>query len=224
MNKSIFQQANNDQVHLTTVQQQNADLSVITENVTKLNDASLLSQEQFREIVVPIIPRLEKMSEMSATQSENMHVLLRAIYDQVSGTSNHVSQPERMPLREKLGSDVPTPVDINEDSENDHELMESIERLCQLAQEKAGTTTDSEAEIIIDDLNALLGCASGKSLNSDFDSCASQKRPLDMVQQESSDDGRELKRIRSLLTSSDSVMINPTGMWITTFQGPCQRS
>lgn len=160
---------------------------------------------------------MDQIPEMSAMQSENICVLLRALQDQVSGLSSQMRGPEHIPHRKPLSPDDPGQTNNDIDSEKGHELLQSIERLCQLAKQKGGTVSDKEAEVIADDLNALLDSASVQLSHGKSESHASKKRSIDLVEKERSIDGRELKRMRSLLTSSDSILINQGGRQPSTF-------
>jgi hypothetical protein len=211
LNMAIYDRAGNDNTHTAILQQHSADLSLINDDVKSIKDASLLMQGQFRDTMAPLARQLDQIPEMSAIQSENICVLLRALQDQMSGISSQISHQARMPLREPPGFDVPTLTDNTHDSENDDELLESIERLCQLAKDKGRTTSDDEAKSIIDDHHALLESAPVESLNCNSESHTSRKQPIGMFQQRGNDNDRELKRVRSLLTSSDSVMISQKG-------------
>jgi hypothetical protein len=207
----MSERADNDRTHKELLRQANADLSIINDNVKNLNHTSLSIEGQLCDTLAPLERKLDQIPGMSAMQSENICVLLKALQDQVSGLSTQIRCPEHIPQCKPLSSDVPEKTDNKIDSEKDHELLQSIERLCQLAKQKGRTLSDNEAEIIADDLNALLDSVSVQLSHRRSDSHASKKRSIDLVEKENSIDGRELKRMRSLLTSSDSIAVNQGG-------------
>ena len=213
IHEAISGRAVNDHAHMATVLQQSEEVSIINANVKDLRDASHSVQERFRDTLANVIPKIEHISEMSAAQSDNICVLLRAIQDQVSGLSTQISKPGRIPHRQPRRSSDHGLIDNSDDSEEDCELLESIERLCQLAKQKGGTFSDSDAEIVIEDFDALLKSALLQPLLTKSAFRGSRKRPISMVQEENSDDdgSRDLKRIRSLLTSSDFLFVNQKG-------------
>lgn len=202
---------------------QSAELSIIKDTVNSVNDVSLSIQGQIRDTVAPLFQRMEQAAGVSATQYENISVLLQALQHQVSGLVNHSSHREPVPHREPPGFDSSGSTDSKADSQPDHELLNRIERLCQLAKQKEGQKYDNEAEGIIDDLDALLESVSVQLSHSSSEYRPCRKRPIDVVQEEGNNNGRQLKRIRGLLTSSDSVMINQKGIWISVLGPPAQR-
>ena len=92
-----------------------------------------------------------------------------------------------------------------EDLGPDSEVLESISRLCQLAQHHAITLRDVEAQDIIDDIETMIDSISTHI--SPSRRVPSQKRPLSMVE-DSAIDYREIKRIKGLLSSSPFIDIN----------------
>jgi hypothetical protein len=212
LNEAISKQAGDDQIQRALLHHQSAELSIIKDTVESVNDVSLSIQGQIRDTVAPLIPRIEQIAEVSTTQYENIAVLLKALQRQVSGLKHPSSQSQPAAPRERRSVDFPGLMDSKVDSEPDHELLNRIERLCQLAKAKEGQKSDNEAESIIDDLDALLGSVSVQLSHNSSQYHPSRNGRLDVVQEESDNNGRELKRIRCLLTSSDSVMINQKGI------------
>lgn len=212
LNQAISKQVGNDQTQMELLHHQSAELSIIKDNVKSVNDVSLSIQEQIRDTVTPLFSRMEQIAGLSTTQNENISVLLRALQHQVSGSVNH-SNLQPVPHREARGFDFPGLRDSKGDSEPDHELLNCMERLCQLSKQKEGQKSDNEAEGIINDLDALLESVSVQLSHSSSEHRPFRKRPIDVAQEEGNNNGRELKRIRNLLTSSDSVMINQKGIW-----------
>ncbi|KAF7503130.1 hypothetical protein GJ744_004272 [Endocarpon pusillum] len=212
LNDAISKQAGNDQTQIALLQHQSTDLSIIKDNVNSVTDLSLSIQGQIRETVTPLFQRIEQTAGVSATQYENISVLLQALQHQVSGLVNHSSHLKPVPQSEPQGLVCSGSTDNKGDSKSDHELLNRIERLCQLAKQKEGQKSDNEAEGIIDDLDALLESVSVQLSHSSSEYRPSRKRPIDVVQKEGRNNSRELKRMRSLLTSSDSVLINQKGI------------
>lgn len=218
LHKAFSERANSDDAHNTLLQQHSADMVTINQEVKGFKDESLSMQGQLRDTVVTLTEKLDHLQQTSAILPENVYVLFRALQDQFSGISNQISYPERMSLPDSRGSDVRKLIDIHNDPENDHALLESIGNLCQLAKENGCIKFDMEAENIMDDLNALLQSALAKSSHSNLEFHTTRKRPMDMDQKESNDGGREMKRLRSLIYSSDSIVINQKCTWLDAFQ------
>lgn len=199
LNEAMSVQTENDRTHLALLRQQSADLSAINDDMKNIKDASLPIQRQLRETLGPLIQKMDQIPEMTATQSDNICVLLESIQNQVSGLSTKISQQDRISIPEPRNSQIPYQEESEDGSEKDDKLLESIGRLCQLAKEKEGTASGTGAESIIDDLDALLESVTKELSHRDPKSCASRKRTIDMVQTQSSLDSREMKRIRVCL-------------------------
>ncbi len=213
---SISRCANRDLRHVALLEQQRTDLSTISDNVKSLKDISAFMQDPFGDTVASLEKKVDHIPEMSAQQSEDICTLLRAIQGQLSRGSAHLSLSDSIPSREKRSiytGDGPTNTD--DDLIHDDELPRSLERLCQLAQEKQGTKCDEKAQIIIDDLDALLKHATEAFANIHSDSQISRKRPINMTDEESKMGGRDLRRIRGLLISCDSLVVNQPGTRIS---------
>ncbi len=165
----------------------------------------------FSDTVASLVQKVDHIPEMSAKQSEDIWVLLRAIQNQVSGLSAQVGSTDPISHHGPRTFDASESSKRQDDSGELHELLESIERLCQIAKQKQRTTCDMEAQTIIDDLDALLESASVQLQHRKSKSHASRKRSFDMVEEEGNIDCRELKRIRGLLAASDAMMVNQMG-------------
>ncbi|ERF71232.1 hypothetical protein EPUS_08150 [Endocarpon pusillum Z07020] len=212
IDEAISERAVRDHVNMAVALQQSEEVSVINANVKDLRDTSHSMQEQIRDTFAHVIPKIEHISEMSLAQSENVCVLLRAIQDQVSGLSTEIRRPERIARLQPQCSKGLDPTDDCGDPEEDCEPLESIERLCQLAKQKGGALSNNDAEVIISDLDALLAFASVPSLHTKSKSPVPGKRQSGMVQEKNNhSSNRELKRMRNLLGSSDTLVVNQKG-------------
>jgi hypothetical protein len=209
LDKAIAEQASNGLKHVALLQEQKADLSVINDNLLGLKDTSLFKS---REIIASLVQTVEQIPKMSAQQSENTLILLRAIENQVSRIFAHIGGPSRIaPHRAQSFQTSGSTSNANGYAERS-ELLGSITRLCQLAKQEQATKCDTEAQTIVDGLDALLEFASAQLGNRTSEAHGSRKRPIDMARDENNANGRELKRIRGLLASSDSIVVNQRGM------------
>lgn len=212
IDEAITERAVHDHGNMAVVLQQSEAVSVINANVKDLRDTSHSMQEHIRDTFAHVIPKIDHISEMSLVQSESICVLLRAIQDQVSGLSTQTNHQKHIARRQPQGSRDFDVTDDWGDSEEDCEPLESIERLCQLAKKKGGAVSDNDAESIINDLDALLESVSVSLAHTTSGSCASSKRPIGMVQENDNvNNNRELKRMRNLLGSSDTLIVNQKG-------------
>ena len=193
------------------LQRQNASLSAIEDHMKSHKDASLSAHEQFREAVSSLEQKVDRIPEMSAMQSENVCTLIRALQDQISGLSAQIGTPEGIPHHVSRSLETSDNVGNIEDLGGQNELLESLGRLSRLAKQKEGTIVDDEAQDMIDDLDILLDAVSMNLSHSKHATHPSMKRPIGIVDEGSSIDGRDLKRIRGLLNSSLSINVNQGG-------------
>ena len=193
------------------LQQQNASLSAIEDDMKSHKDASLSAHGQFREAISSLEQKVDRIPEMSAMQSENVCTLIRALQDQISGLSAQIETPEGIPHHASRSFETSGNVGNIEDLGVQDELLESLGRLSQLAKQKEGTIVDEEAQDIIDDLDILLNAVSMHLSPSKHAAHPSMKRPIDIVDEGSSIGGRDLERIRGLLNSSLSIDVNQGG-------------
>jgi hypothetical protein len=217
LDKAITKQASNGLKHVALLQEQKADLSAINDNLLALKDTSLF---KFRETIASLVQTVEQIPKMSAQQSEDTLILLQAIENQVSGISAHIGGPNRFLLRGSQSFHASRSNNNANGCTESSELLESITRLSQLAKQEQATKCDTEAQTIEDDLDALLELASAQLGNRTSEAHVSRKRPIDMARDESNANGRDLKRIRGLLTSSDSIIVNQRCMWISASRLP----
>ena len=208
---SIIQRQNSLE-HKKLLKAANSDLTTLGSDVKDIGRASSSIVQQLRNNLTPLAQKLDQIPEMSALQSENICVLLKAIQEQISGLSAQASLPGRSRCQESPSHVVFEGPEKNPEIEEDPELERGIERLSQLAKAKEGTVTDTEAETITDDLNALLESVTSQTSRKDVESMKNRKRTIDEVEGESKIDGREMKRIRSLLDSASAIVINGTGI------------
>jgi len=192
-------------------QQQNATLSAIEDDMKSHRDASLSAHEQFREAISSLGQKVDRIPKMSAMQSENVCTLIRALQDQISGLSAQFGTSEGIPLHVSRSFETSGNAGNTEDLGGQDELLESLGRLSRLAKQKEGTIIDEEAQNIIHDLDMLLNAVSMHLSPSKHAAHPSMKRPIGIVDEGSSIDGRDLKRIRGLLNSSLSIDVNQGG-------------
>lgn len=205
LNATITEQTNYGQRNVALLEVQTEGLAVIDDNVKSIKDTSRLLEGPFKDILASLVSKVDH----STAQSEDIHVLLRAILDQVSGVSAQVAYVDRNSHRESRTCLSPTTNSLNDADEpgKNHELLNSLERLAELVKQKQETKYDAEAHSIIDDIDVLLQLVSAQLSEESNGTHTSKKRPVE-VDEEVTLSSRELKRVRGLLTSSNSMMVN----------------
>ncbi len=172
-------------------------------------DSSIELQRPFSDALADLKEKVEIIPEMSVQQTENICTLLKAIQDQLSATSARTDPTKTVPNRETRALYSSENMAIHEADEDENaELISSVMRLCELAKQKEGTKCDVKAHIVIDDLDKLLKFVSDKLADQNLAARTPKKRPFGTMDEHTQMDGRDLKRIRGLLNSSDSVAIN----------------
>ena len=208
---AVSERTRNDRRQTIMLQQQNASLSAIENDMKSHKDASLSAHDQFREAISSLGQKVNRIPGMSAMQSENVCTLIRALQDQISGLSAQIGTPEGIPHHVSRSFETSGNVGNIEDLGGQDELLESLGRLSRLAKQKEGTIVDEEAQNIIDDLDVLLNAVSMHLSPSKHTAHSSMKRSIGIVDEGNSIDGRDLKRIRGLLNSSPSIDVNQAG-------------
>lgn len=165
--------------------------------------------------------RMSELSGMSASQSVALSALSersRAETGQPATRNNPYQNSEASTQTfdspvEKLVSGIGDDTDHQNTTED---LSESIERLCQLAEEKPRTVHSVEAQSIIDDLETLLDAVlmTDSTLNARAQKITNRKMPYDVIgySGQQAECRRDLKRVRGLLTSSTAIEVNRTGL------------
>ena len=206
LNTDLSRNADREQNHF---EDQRKGLLAIDEKTTNLKESSAETRRQFGDLLVNLEKEVGGISEMSSQQTRDIRTLLQAIKGQLSPIAASHEVAEQLPTRtsQPARSDQ-SATHMGPDSDKTSELLESIARLCELAQAKEGIRDDEKAATVIDDLVALLEFAAENSEDPRHPSHSSRKRSIDSV---SELDRRDLKRIRGFLTSSDCVSINRQG-------------
>lgn len=205
---AFSERTRNDRRQTMMLQQQNASLSAIEDDMKSHKDTSLSAHKQFREAISSLGQKVERIPDMSAIQSENVCTLIRALQDQISGLSAQIGTPESIPHHVSRSFETSGNAGNIEDLGGQDELLESLGRLSRLAKQKEGTIVDEDAQNIIDDLDILLNAVSMHISPRKHATHPSMKRPIGIVDEGSSINGRDLKRIRGLLNSSLSIDVN----------------
>lgn len=177
-------------LHTETVSETNSHLG-------NLERASISVRRDTRHSLNRIVMRMENIQDKITKQFDEIKEMLRELQEQLLPTSRHKQDdPEPVSIAQGIG--------VNEgsltDGENDSvELTDSIERLCKLTKSFDTAESCEEMQSIIKDLEELLYIASGQLRR------RSSSGSLGTTEQEN------FKRIKGLLDSSVSVLINHEG-------------
>ena len=170
-------------------------LSSIDDSVNTVktdSNASVLLNGAVQKAINELLRNVENLSEATSNHSKALQEQFRELAAQVESASS--------PQVNNLASDT----DV---SAPDPKVSDSISRLCQLAQHDAVKLCDNEAQGIIDDIENILESISRHLLPDGKVPTISRKISLDTME-DCTSNARELKRIKGLLLSSQSIAIN----------------
>lgn len=137
----------------------------------------------------------QSMSHMAkASQIETIITRLRAIEDKIPNIN---VQSSHGTSESAESADIP--------SQESLKLRQSLERLCSLVTQDAGTARDEEAEAVLDDISALLDSIA--MLQSESTTLNKGKKKAE--ESFTSLTPRDLKRIRGLVNTHSVIDINP---------------
>jgi hypothetical protein len=163
--------------------------------------------QSMNQRISSLIERLDSMSQVSSTQTENILVLLKALETHSSQTIP-LRQSRELNYTGKILQEDASACKTNSSNEMSQELLGSVQRLIELAKHKEGTKYSEEAQNIIDDLDRLLEYAIREISLSKSATNKSRKRSSCAVEVNGAADTRELKKARGHLMSSRIIGIN----------------
>lgn len=176
---------NTDQVARGTAQTESLKKAV-DELTTRISDLAVLSTEQAHTLQA----KLEDLHD---------HTISKRYLPSQSGFSSNVVLSTSSDFSDGLGYSAHGQSFIDEGEE---ELARSIERLARLADEKARTASSAEAESIIDDVQTLIDILPPLQTTKRRKVGGQSLDTLLHLHQ------RDLRKIRGLLDSSDTVAVN----------------
>lgn len=157
-----------------------------------------------------ISAKLESLSQVSQAQSETIIQLLRQIQQQNS--SQHVEEPTA------ASTETPRDAPAQACSFNHHrhvegDITDTIDRLCLLASKKPQTVSSDEAQSVIEDLESILNIVVTREEEAVCLQESSGKRKRDQhidppVSSSEKQYWRDAKRVRSILSATQSIVIN----------------
>ena len=172
----------------TQIREQNSRLVNISGRMQAWKHESAQWHDDLGQSLASLDNRFEQMT-MSGGQLEQISTVMWGLLAQIK----HFSQaaPQYQP---------PT--------SNDLEVLESINRLCQLAEQKQGTLHSEEAERVIEDLSAILANILNSVIPEKLQTLSPLERQHCVEKEDGEFDGCELRRVSGLLGSARSVKIN----------------
>lgn len=168
--------------------------------------ASNLGTQQLLE---QVSDKVQNLSGMSSGQSETLNAILNLLRTQV--TEKPSSSVEEM--SRKFDAMEEHKVEVGREREvldgEEDGIMECLGRLCQLATETNETIFSEDAEAIIRDLECLLDSLSKvEDVSNEAQHRGKRKRQEGHSDDAASQHGNDLKRMKSFLTSSQSIALN----------------
>ena len=164
--------------------------STASATVTKDVHAAILTLQQ----------KVEKGPEMTSKQFKVLH-------EQMGGLAAEFEMLRSLQLNGVQDISAPKEEADAENLASDPEVVESISRLCQLAQHNAATLHNSEAQRVIDDIETMIELMMKHLSHTKLVPTSSRKRPLTEMEG-STVDHRELKRVKGVLVSSSAIDTN----------------
>jgi hypothetical protein len=194
----------------------------------RLEEAAAGARSDARQIsqsIASMSDRLDGLNSISQDQYKTLQGMLEQLLSnqKVQDASDH---PRSTTACFPTDGGINNPEGITEDEEEEaangpnsssEQLVESLHRLWTLTSATDTTFFSEDAQNIIDDLEKLLSAASEDNAKGKLK--ASRKRQLqelyDHNDADDLQDGRDLKRVRGLLTASQSIQLANKGVYLS---------
>ena len=205
------------------VSRSEATLGSMKEGVEGFSEESASLHASTRQEIQGLSTRMEKLSNLSEDQSEKIKSVLEHLQCLINAEAkqkSHDFEVHKMPATSADDSKGRLS-DENLMQENDDELRLSLERLCTLATAKERTLFSSEAQDIIEDVELLLNAVSLKGEIYDLEDGGKKRRrsqdcdlDSDVPNSEVPQYKHGIKRIKGVLATSQSIVVNPKGAYL----------
>lgn len=176
--------------------EQSVSVSAINRNMQNVTT----SMDEIHEAVLTVTERMEKTTQVSDSQNNDIRKLLLALQDQISGLSNRPTSSQHASQSASLYNS-----ENDERAEKESELKDSIGRLQSVASQKEGNVYGEQAESIISDLEYILKTVSATS---DDRHITQPKRNFEAFSAAEEMSVRDMKRLCSVVALSHSIGFN----------------
>ena len=198
----------------TTVSETKAGVVQVHEIVRDLRATSEASNHSTRKTLDDMSERMQGLAGLTTDQSSTLSTILELLKQQAMDRSLQKAAESSLHRLTSLSDDHGTATKVPQNSDED-DLEEAIDRLCGFANEKDKVLFSAEADLLICDIEKLLVFLSENiECYKAVQTTGKRKAISDNTNSDDKQDlqyGREVGRMKGLLTSSDCVAINGKG-------------
>ncbi|KAJ9613041.1 hypothetical protein H2200_002982 [Cladophialophora chaetospira] len=197
---SIENQVNCIQTLQDTATAGDSRLSALIQDVRSIKSSM---EDQMQSMTLSTTSAVEKHAAVGSSELNTISIAVKALQDQISALPEQVAATQRASASSEEHF-VPRSTSPNAMLE-DLDLSRSLERLRQLSTCDPRTFQDEEADAIVEDLECLLAALLQADKNYSPESPTRKRKPMDPVDAIT---GRDMKRIRGLISAATSVVVN----------------
>ena len=194
-------------------------VTAMNDNVKNVEATLEISNRGTCQLLNQLGDKMQDLSGLSTQQSHILNTIFDAILDlqkqRVSEKSRHSVGDTSWTASTESHQDIHWIRETRQTFDKDEDsIRECLDRLCQLAEETEKTMYSEDTETIIDDLQRLFDLSSKAEHQSTKDRKGKRRRESseNITDDEVLQHQREVKRMKSLLTTSQCIALNGKGV------------